>query len=78
MPLYDCQCIFGHKFEKLLKMSEVGFILKCPECGEAAKTVISPVRSKLDGTDPSLPGAYIKWGEDRVKRAAKKKANTQA
>jgi len=68
MPLYDCKCIFGHSFEKMLKMSERNHRLECPECGEAAHTVISPVRSKLDGTDPSLPGAYMKWERDRASR----------
>jgi len=73
MPLYDCQCDVGHRFEKLLKMDNIRDTLECPECGEDAYTVVSPVRSKLDGCDPSLPGAYFKWENDRAKRMAKKK-----
>lgn len=64
MPLYDCKCINGHSFEKMIKMILRDSILECPECGEDATTVVSPVRSKLDGTDPSWPGAYMKWERD--------------
>ena len=67
MPLYDCQCISGHKFEEFLKVVNRNLPLNCPECGEVAHMIISPVRSKLDGTDPSLPGAYLKWERDRSK-----------
>lgn len=51
----------GHSFEKMMKMDARHHLLVCPECGEKANMVASPVRSKLDGTDPSLPGAYMKW-----------------
>ena len=78
MPLYDCLCDSGHKFERLLKMDAIRNKLECPECGDAAYTTVSPVRSKLDGTDPSLPGAYMKWANDREKRAVKARSKDKA
>jgi hypothetical protein len=44
-------------------------VVEC-ECGGKANWVICVPRAQLDGTDPSLPGAYDKWGRDREKRAA--------
>lgn len=65
MPMYDCVCNSGHKFEKLLKIADKDSQLVCPECGEKAHTVISPVRSKLDGTTLDFPGAYYAWENKR-------------
>lgn len=67
MPIYDANCTAGHKFEKLLPMDKRHNVLICPECGEDAHIIISPVRSALDGTDPSLPGAYLSWERKRSK-----------
>ena len=69
MPIYDAICTDGHKFEKMLKMDERHISLECPECGCSARTIISAVRSKLDGTNPDFPGAYMKWENDRKKRS---------
>jgi len=41
----------------------------CPQCGDDAYRIISPVRCKLDGTDPGFPDAYDKWARDHEKRA---------
>ena len=68
MPIYEAECTEGHKFDKLLKMDERNIRLECPECGGEAHTIISPVRSMLDGTDPSLPGAYLSWERKRNKK----------
>lgn len=42
---------------------------ECPKCGAAAKRVISPVRCKLDGTDPGFPDAYDKWARVHEQQA---------
>lgn len=68
MPLYDCKCQNGHSFEKMIRLSDRESPIECPVCGETAKVVPSATRSKLDGTDPSLPGAYMKWARDREKK----------
>jgi len=60
MILFDLQCPKCSKvFEAYLKSHESES--PCPDCGTNAHTIISPVRSKLDGTDPGFPGAYDKW-----------------
>lgn len=41
----------------------------CPKCGSTAKRIISPVRSKLDGTDPGFPDAYDKWARVHEQQA---------
>lgn len=48
----------------------------CPKCDGVADRIISPVRCKLDGTDPGFPDAYAKWERDHVQatRIAEKKA----
>ena len=40
MPTYDYQCQKGHRFEVFQKMSDDP-VAECPECGEAAKRMIS-------------------------------------
>jgi putative FmdB family regulatory protein len=40
MPTYEYQCLTGHQFEKLQKMSDRPR-LKCPECGRMADRRIS-------------------------------------
>lgn len=61
MPLYDVVCSVGHKFERMLKMSDRNNPMTCAQCGKPAAIQVSAVRSVLDGTDPSLPGAYLSW-----------------
>lgn len=68
MPLYDCKCILGHSFEKMIKIIDRNDEFECPECGEIAQITVSPVRSKLDGTDPSWPGAYMKWERNHSRK----------
>ena len=69
MPTYEYVCKEGHKFDKIVKMDDRNKPLECPECGSTANMVVSAVMSKLDGTDPSMPGAYLKWSRDREKRS---------
>lgn len=40
MPTYDYQCQKGHRFEVFQRMSDEP-VAECPECGEAARRVIS-------------------------------------
>ena len=47
--------------------------IQCNKCGKSAKKILSPVTSKIDGTDPSFPGAYMKWGRMRNKRNKKRR-----
>lgn len=57
--LYDFECpVCDLEIEKLVD-SSVHEIL-C-ECGHYMTRKISPVRCKLDGTDPGFPDAYDKW-----------------
>jgi len=68
MILFDFTCpSCGHTHERLVKSD--CRTDECPECGSLAERIISPVRCKLDGTDPSFPGAYDKWARDHEKRA---------
>lgn len=71
--LFDFECeICDHVFEALVdrEVKETD----CPECGRNAVRKISPVRSKLDGTDPGFPGAYDKWARDHIKRGGMSEA----
>lgn len=68
MPIYDFSCAdCGCEVEKLTKSDVFG--ISC-DCGGIMKRKISMPRIALDGTDPSFPGAYDKWGREREKRAA--------
>lgn len=66
-PIYDFKCDKCDSVEEKMTKSDV-FGLSC-ECGGIKKRQISMPHVVLDGTDPSLPGAYDKWGRDREKRA---------
>lgn len=48
-------------------------IIGC-ECGGKMEKMLSVPMVVLDGTDPSLPGAYEKWANDREKRYRKQLA----
>ena len=68
LRMYDFTCDeCGHTHERLV--SSDTYTDRCPQCGYDAKRIISPVRCKLDGTDPSFPGAYDKWARDHEKAA---------
>lgn len=69
MPIFEFKCPdCGNEEERLTKFDVVA--ITC-ECGGLKKKQISLPLIMLDGTDPSLPGAYDKWGRDREKRAEK-------
>jgi putative FmdB family regulatory protein len=64
--LFDFECCdCSYASEELVKSSV--HTLPCPECGGALVRQISPVRSRLDGTDPGFPDAYDKWARDHEK-----------
>lgn len=70
MILFDFKCLRGNcstRFEELAESSKD--MKPCPNCGTPSKTVTSPVRSKLDGTDPGFPDAYDKWARTHYKEA---------
>lgn len=73
MPIYDYECTQGHRFESFSSMAERDNPIECPECKEVATAVISPVRSHLSGTDPGLPGAWMKWEKKRAQKMAQEK-----
>jgi len=77
MPTYDYLCECGEAFEKVQKISDREHAT-CPSCGMMANQTISAPLVKLNGCDPSFPGAYNKWGNDRrraVARAERKSEN---
>lgn len=43
--------------------------IDCPVCKGTAYKMLSAPRSWLDGTDPTLPGAYDKWARTREQNA---------
>lgn len=66
MPLFDFLCDkCGHEEERIVKSDVFG--VTC-DCGGLMKRQVSMPMIKLDGTDPSFPGAYDKWGRDRERR----------
>jgi putative FmdB family regulatory protein len=68
--MYDFRCPEGHGiFEGLAPMDNEG--IPCPECGANSKRLISAVRVKLDGTDPSFPGEYMKWARKHEREGRK-------
>lgn len=68
MPIFEFKCPdCGNIDEKLVKYDVVA--ITC-DCGGLMKKQMAMPTIMLDGTDPSLPGAYDKWGRDREKRAA--------
>jgi len=66
-PVFDFRCDKCGKTIEHLTRSDT-YAVTC-ECGGLAKKQLSMPKIMLDGTDPSLPGAYDKWGRDREKRA---------
>lgn len=64
---FDFQCKQGHRNEQFIH-SDVREI-ECPNCGELAVRIISPVATKLDGTSGDFPGEAIKWAKRHEKAA---------
>lgn len=67
MPVFDFKCDKCDAVYTKLTSYDT-FAVTC-ECGGIMHKQISMPTIMLDGTDPSLPGAYDKWGRDREKRA---------
>jgi len=64
LKLFDFKCeTCGNVSEELVKDSDKTGT--CPKCGGHTNRIISPVMSKLDGTDPGFPGEYMKWERKR-------------
>ena len=53
MPLYDLECVSGHRFERFIKLSQLPDRQTC-ECGAAAMRLISAprVQQKSDTIEP--------------------------
>lgn len=45
----------------------------CPSCGAKCGSVISAVRSHLDGTDPAFPTAWERWAKVHEEKARQEK-----
>lgn len=46
-------------------------------CGQTMERLVSTPRFHLDGTDPSFPGAWNKWADDKERRVKKAKAEVK-
>lgn len=42
--------------------------IKCTKCGNLSNRIISPVRFKLDGTDPAYSTEWDKWEKRRKQK----------
>lgn len=71
MPLYSFKCGECEKIEDRIT-NMVSKTVVCT-CGGIMWKQFSAPNFILDGTDPSLPGAYAKWGRTREKQAEKHK-----
>lgn len=72
----DFTCANAHTTEQFLENTVES--IECPECGETASKIISPVRSALDVVSGDYPGATAKWlrgREKQMKRESKAIAN---
>lgn len=72
--LFDFKCDEHGRFEGMARSNEE--TKACPECGKECPTVISPVRTWLDGTDPDFPTAWDRWAKDHEEKA--REANRKA
>lgn len=71
MPIFDYKCDeCGEVIEKLTSQIMQSTICTC---GGIMWKQFSIPNVYLDGTDPSFPGAYAKWGRSRVKQAEQHK-----
>jgi putative FmdB family regulatory protein len=64
MPLYEYECTKCHHIEEQIGMNTVKEI-KCEECGEIAKRLISLPSFKMNGEHWSGGGTNPKW--DNIK-----------
>lgn len=49
----------------------------CDYCGTPGKAIITPVRFRLDGTDPAFPTEWDKWDkrrQEKIKQEQKENA----
>jgi len=76
MPIYSYRCNCGNEFDHMQRMDD-RLQAECPECNEQAKQMITPVRCKLDGTDPDFPGEYMKWERKRSQHMAQERKREQ-
>lgn len=69
MPLYEYKCTCGNRFAEIKHVDERE-ICPCPECGEWAKHVVTPVNfDPKMGLDPAMPTFYDKWAAKQVRNA---------
>jgi hypothetical protein len=74
--LFDFSCPECHFVTEKLVDTHIHSI-SC-ECGGKAARIISMPTVKLDGTDPSFPGAYDHWANIREDHARIKKKKSWA
>lgn len=65
--LRDFKCENSHITELFIDSTTES--IKCEICGEQANKTLGYGTIKLDGTDPSFPGAYNRWATIREQRA---------
>lgn len=70
--IYDVRCTACSEVTEAFGYADDTF--RCGTCGSEAKRIISPVRSKLDGTSGDFPTASQKWA-DMHRREAKRGDN---
>lgn len=60
MPLYDCICAQGHKFERMIPLANFEDPIICA-CQQSATRVISPIRFSVEnvGYDCPITGEWI-------------------
>ena len=72
----DFKCEDNHITEKYIDSEAVKVI--CETCGKEAHKIIGFSAISLDGTDPSLPGAWNKWANVREQRHRQTMAKNRA
>lgn len=50
MPLYELQCLNGHKFDRFIKLANIDEPQTC-ECNASAHRIISPCMFSIDATN---------------------------
>lgn len=71
--MYDFQCVSddAHVFEKFCDVELRTAV--CPECGELANRIVSPVRCELEPFSGAYPGAYYAWNQKRAQKMAQER-----
>ena len=67
--IYDVRCTSCSEISEVFGRASDSF--RCGACGSPAKTIISPVKCKLEGTSGDFPGAAMKWEREHT-RAGKR------